>query len=98
MNSRTLGSKFIRNVSGSTLVEFAIVLPMLLILSIGSVEIGLYMFEANAAAKATQVGARWAVVRTPISEAFADALHAGLVGAGNARKELPGCRVRAKGG
>src|SRR5215212_9247165 len=70
MSSRTLASKFARDGSGALIVELALVLPIVLITSIGALELGLYVFEANAAAKATQLGARWAVVNPPISTTF----------------------------
>lgn len=49
------------------IVEFALIFPIVLLLTLGSLELGLYVFQSNAAAKATQFGARWAVVNPPIS-------------------------------
>ncbi len=47
--------------------EFALVLPLLLILFIGTLDVGLYAWRINQAEKATQTGARWAVVTDPLA-------------------------------
>lgn len=70
MSSHTLASKFFRNATGAILAEFALIFPFILVFTVGALEIGLFLFEASAAAKATQLGARWAVVNLPISSSF----------------------------
>lgn len=42
--------------------EFALVLPLFLIFLLGTIDAGRYAWDFNRAAKATQTGARWAVV------------------------------------
>lgn len=50
------------DVSGASAAEFAMVLPLLLILLLGLIDAGRFAWEYNRAEKATQVGARVAVV------------------------------------
>ncbi|PVE25657.1 hypothetical protein DC522_04900 [Microvirga sp. KLBC 81] len=57
----------LRDTAGAAMVEMAIVLPLVLLLTVGAIEIGLFLFQANAATKAAQLGARWAVVNQPVS-------------------------------
>jgi len=58
--------------TGSTAAEFAMVLPLLLILLFGLIDAGRFMWTYNRAEKATQMGARFAVVT--------DLVPAGLTG------------------
>jgi len=58
--------------TASTAAEFAMVLPLLLLLMIGLVEAGRFMWTCNRAEKATQMGVRYAVAT--------DIVPAGLVG------------------
>lgn len=48
--------------SGATAAEFALVLPLLLIFLLGIIDVGRLMWTWNRAEKATQYGARFAVV------------------------------------
>ena len=57
--------------------EFALVLPLLLILLFGIIDVGRFMWEMNRAEKATQMGARFAVVTTPVSPGLIEADFAG---------------------
>jgi Flp pilus assembly protein TadG len=59
--------------SGSSAAEFALVLPLLLILLFGIVDGGRFLWEVNQAEKATQMGARYAVVTAPVSTGLRDA-------------------------
>jgi TadE-like protein len=52
---------FLGNSRGSSAAEFALVLPLLLILLLGSIDVGRYAWSLSMSEKATQVGARWAV-------------------------------------
>lgn len=67
---RTLLTTFIRNEDGMA-AEFALVLPLFLLLMLGTIDVGFYAFRFNSAEKATQTGARWAVVTDPIAEELA---------------------------
>ncbi|KLK92638.1 hypothetical protein AA309_13155 [Microvirga vignae] len=49
------------------MIEATLIMPLLLLLSLGTAEFGLYLYQWNATSKATQIGARWAVVNPPIS-------------------------------
>lgn len=51
-----------RSDQAATAAEFAIVLPLLLMLIFGTIDGGRFLWEFNKAEKATQMGARYAVV------------------------------------
>lgn len=51
--------------------EFALVLPLFLLLMLGTIDLGFYAFRFNSAEKATQVAARWAAVTDPIAQELA---------------------------
>lgn len=55
-----------RNEDGASASEFALVLPLFLLFLLGIIDAGRFAWEFNRAEKATQVGARWAVVTDPI--------------------------------
>lgn len=57
----------LRDQSAATAAEFALVLPLLLIFLFGIIDAGRWMWTYNEAEKATQMGARFAVVANPIS-------------------------------
>lgn len=58
----TVLARLIRDESGSSAAEFALVLPIFLIFLLGLIDVGRYSWAVNQAEKATQIGARWAVV------------------------------------
>lgn len=53
--------------SGASAAEFALVLPLLLLLLFGIIDTGRFMWEVNRAEKATQVGVRMAAVTAPLA-------------------------------
>lgn len=55
--------------SGASATEFALVLPLLLLFLFGIIDAGRWMWTYNRAEKATQMGARMAVVVAPVSAA-----------------------------
>jgi hypothetical protein len=52
----------LRNDRGASAAEFALVLPILIMFLLGLIDAGRFMWEYNRAEKATQMGARYAVV------------------------------------
>lgn len=57
--------------SGATMVEMAIVMPLLLTLLLGFVDFGYAFYQWNAADKAVQMGARLARISTPVATGLA---------------------------
>ena len=53
--------------NASSAAEFALVLPLLVLLMLGMIDTGRFFWELNKSEKATQMGARMAVVTTPVS-------------------------------
>jgi hypothetical protein len=56
-----------RNQQGASAAEFAMVLPLLLLLLFGIIDVGRYLWTLNRVEKATQMGARYAVVSDPVA-------------------------------
>ena len=63
--------KLVRDQSASTAAEFGLVLPLLLLLLFGIIDTGRWIWTYNQAEKATQMGARFAVVANPITSGVA---------------------------
>ncbi|TPL91332.1 TadE/TadG family type IV pilus assembly protein [Mesorhizobium sp. B2-3-10] len=63
----TASKKFGSDRSGATMVEMAIVMPLLLTLLLGFVDFGYAFYQWNAANKAVQMGARLARISTPVA-------------------------------
>ena len=61
-----LFTRLAREERAATAAEFAMVLPLLLIFLFGILDAGRFMWEYNEAEKATQMGARYAVVTNPV--------------------------------
>ncbi len=64
--------RFFRDDGGGPAAEFALVLPLALILLFGIIDVGRYMWFVNATEKATQTGARWAVATDIIASDLVD--------------------------
>jgi Flp pilus assembly protein TadG len=62
-----IAQRFIRDQSGSSAIEFAMILPLLLIFLFGIIDAGRWMWTYNEAEKATQMGARFAIVANPVT-------------------------------
>jgi Flp pilus assembly protein TadG len=58
---------------GAGAVEFALVIPLLLILLFGIIDAGRFLWEVNRAEKATQMGARYAIVTDVIPNGIVNA-------------------------
>jgi hypothetical protein len=65
------GRRFGISQAGSTMVEMAIAMPLLLTLLLGFVDFGYAFYQWNAANKAVQTGARLAQISTPVASGLA---------------------------
>jgi Flp pilus assembly protein TadG len=61
-----------RDTDGGPAAEFALVLPLALLFLLGIIDVGRFMWEVNRAEKATQIGARWAVVTDMVPSGLAE--------------------------
>jgi Flp pilus assembly protein TadG len=68
MNVRRL----LRDCAGASAAEFALVLPLLLLLMFGIIDVGRYMWSVNRAEKAAHMGVRMAVVTDHVSSTIGD--------------------------
>jgi Flp pilus assembly protein TadG len=59
--------RMLRNSAGAGAAEFALVLPLLIFLLFGIIDVGRWLWAYNQAAKATQMGVRMAVVTDYLS-------------------------------
>lgn len=62
---------------GASAAEFALVLPLFLVLLLGIVDAGRLLYELNLIKKATQVGARVAVVTAPVDTSLVTETYVG---------------------
>lgn len=65
---------------GASAAEFALVLPLLLLFILGMIDAARFMWETNRVEKATQMGARMAVVTQPVSTGLANQDYLGVGG------------------
>nr|WP_294851140.1 TadE family protein [uncultured Sphingomonas sp.] len=77
---------FVRNSSGASAAEFAMVLPLFLMLLLGIIDAGRWMWEMNEAQKATQMGARFAAVTTNLAPGLISQDYVGNTAGGTALK------------
>jgi Flp pilus assembly protein TadG len=62
MKTPTAIRRLCRRSEGAAGAEFAMILPLLILLLLGMIDVGRYMYTLNQVEKATQMGARMAVV------------------------------------
>lgn len=73
-----------RRSEGASAAEFALVLPLLLMFLLGMIDVGRYMWTVNQLEKATQMGARMAVVTDMVPEGLANNNYGMALGQGAA--------------
>lgn len=61
-------SRFFKETDGASMVEFAIVLPVILLVALGTVDVTMMLWDWAQANKAAYRGARVAVVTAPVAE------------------------------
>lgn len=66
-----------RDGRGASAAEFALILPIFLLFFIGLIDAGRFLYEVNRGEKATQIGARMAVVTDPVAQSLATASYVG---------------------
>lgn len=62
MNVRSFLARFMTDRSAASAAEFALVVPTFLLLFLGTIDVGRFIWHVNENEKAAQIGARWAVV------------------------------------
>ena len=58
--------RFARRDDGAVAIEFALILPALLVFTIGVLEFGLILFDYHRASEATRRGSRLSLIQTPL--------------------------------
>jgi Flp pilus assembly protein TadG len=59
--------QLLRCTRAASAAEFALIVPLLILFLLGIIDVGRLMWELNRAEKATQMGARYAVVSDPVA-------------------------------
>lgn len=75
-------SRALHDRSGSSAAEFALVLPVVILLLLAIIDVGRFAWAFNKAEKATQVGARWAAVTDMVPSdlaAYKFAINGGII-------------------
>ena len=90
----TVFARLFRCDRAASAAEFAMVAPLMLISMLGIVDVGRFMWEVNQAEKATQLGARFAVVTTPVSNGIVTADYA-VTGSLDSGDLIPASRLGA---
>lgn len=95
---------FLHDCRGASAAEFALILPVALLLLFGIVDVGMYAWTLNEYEKATQMGVRYAVVTEAVSEGLASNSSFTFVGeeacddgSGSLTTCLAGDRISASG-
>lgn len=76
MSGRAFLRQFCRDQAGSA-AEFALLLPVAMLLFFGIIDAGRYAYTFNMGEKATQTGVRWAIVTDPIAPELTTASYLG---------------------
>jgi len=93
-----LCSDHLEDQSGSVLVEFAVLLPVIILIVFGSVDLLYAFYQWNAAAKAVAVGARIAAVSDPVAAGLNTLSNrAVLSGVATLRGQMPSFTVTCNG-
>jgi Flp pilus assembly pilin Flp len=71
--------RFARDIRGAGAAEFALLLPLSVLFLVGLLDAGRLFYDINRGEKATQIGARWAVVTNPISPQLTSTNYVGQV-------------------
>lgn len=69
---------FVRDRSGASAAEFALVLPLFIVLLLGVIDAGRLLWELNTIRKAAQVGARMTAVTDPVAGGLTSASYVGI--------------------
>lgn len=65
-------SRFFRETAGAAMIEFTLILPLLLAVALGTVDVTLMLYDWSMANKAAYRGARVAVVSDPVAQNITD--------------------------
>jgi len=79
MSARAFLRRFGRDVGGAGAAEFALLLPLSAMFLVGLIDAGRLFYDLNRGEKATQIGARWAVVTDPIAPELTSTSYVGQV-------------------
>ena len=79
MTSRNFLYQLIREDRGAGAAEFALVIPVMLLFLFGIMDAGWFAWQINQAEKATQMGARMAVVTDPVASGLSTKEYVGEV-------------------
>ena len=71
MSAAAFLRRFGRDRRGAGAAEFALVLPLSILFLVGLLDTGRLFYDINRGEKATQIGARWAVVTDPLAPELA---------------------------
>ena len=79
MSAAAFLRRFGRDRRGAGAAEFALVLPLSILFLVGLLDTGRLFYDINRGEKATQIGARWAVVTDPLAPELASTSYVGFV-------------------
>lgn len=70
MSARAFTTRWMRDERGGSAAEFALIVPLMLLILFTIIDVGIYGFALNRAEKSTQMGARMAVVTNSVDSAM----------------------------